>query len=151
MSAEDQQRVSDADREAVAGRLRDAAAEGRLDPAELDERLTVAYGARTRADLAPLTGDLPVPAPAPPPGPSLWRNEDVRDRLGLFIVANVVSLAVWAVTGADGSFWPKWVLLGTGIALVAAVVYGVLGIEHEDDQHRPRRLPGPPPPPPPGG
>jgi uncharacterized protein DUF1707 len=135
VSAEDQQRVSDADREAVAARLRDATAEGRLDPAELDERLTRAYGARTRADLAPLTGDLPGPAPAPPPTPSVWRNEDVRDRLGMFIVANVVCIAVWAASGADGGFWPKWVLLGTGIALLAAVVYGVLGIEDHDERH----------------
>lgn len=134
--------MSDGEREAVATRLRDAAAEGRLDPEELDERLTTAYAARTRADLVPLTRDLPVPGPAPPPAPSTWRAEEVRERLAMFIVANVVCIAVWAASGADGSFWPKWVLLGTGVALLAAVVYRVLDIEHDDHHHH--GLPRPP-------
>jgi hypothetical protein len=56
-------RVSDADRERVAERLRDAAGEGRLTVEELDERLERAYGARTGSDLAPLTADLPAAAP----------------------------------------------------------------------------------------
>src|SRR5919206_178586 len=41
-------RVSDREREAVAEQLREHAAEGRLDPDELEERLTAAYAARTR-------------------------------------------------------------------------------------------------------
>jgi hypothetical protein len=52
-------RVSDADRERVAERLRDAAGEGRLTIEELDERLESAYAARTGADLVTLTADLP--------------------------------------------------------------------------------------------
>jgi hypothetical protein len=55
-------RVSDADRERVAERLRDAAGEGRLTVEELDERLERAYGARTAGELAELTTDLPAPA-----------------------------------------------------------------------------------------
>ena len=54
-------RVSDADRERVAERLREAAGEGRLTIEELDERVEAAYAARTGADLAPLTADLPEP------------------------------------------------------------------------------------------
>jgi hypothetical protein len=54
-------RVSDADREGVAERLREAAGEGRLTMEELDERVEAAYNARTGADLAPLTADLPHP------------------------------------------------------------------------------------------
>jgi hypothetical protein len=52
-------RVSDADRERVAERLRDAAGEGRLTIEELDERVERAYGSRTGAELAELTADLP--------------------------------------------------------------------------------------------
>lgn len=52
-------RASDADRERVAEVLRAAAAEGRLDLPELDERLTRVYAARTYADLEPLTRDIP--------------------------------------------------------------------------------------------
>ncbi|TDC70092.1 DUF1707 domain-containing protein [Actinomadura sp. GC306] len=56
-------RASHDDREAVVERLRDAAAEGRLDLDELETRLEQALTAKTYADLAALTGDLPGPAP----------------------------------------------------------------------------------------
>jgi hypothetical protein len=61
-------RASDADRERVAEVLRDALAEGRLDMEEFEERLGATYKARTYAELAPITRDLPVPgvvAPSP--------------------------------------------------------------------------------------
>ncbi|MEV8533467.1 DUF1707 domain-containing protein [Streptomyces sp. NPDC051211] len=54
-------RASDADRERVAERLRDAVAEGRIDMEEFEERLEAAYTSRTYADLEPLTRDLPGP------------------------------------------------------------------------------------------
>lgn len=66
-------RVSDADRHEVAELLRTAAGEGRIDLDELDERLEAAYGARTYADLVPITADLPVqgqPSWRPPALPS---------------------------------------------------------------------------------
>jgi hypothetical protein len=44
-------RVSDRERDAVGERLREAAADGRLDPQELNDRLDAAYRARTYADL----------------------------------------------------------------------------------------------------
>jgi hypothetical protein len=66
-------RVSDAEREVVAQRLRHALAEGRLTFTEFDERVAAAYAAKTGSDLAPLTADLPrqsatgpdLPAAAP--------------------------------------------------------------------------------------
>lgn len=54
-------RASDADRERVAGLLRDAYVEGRLSPVEHDERLSLVYQATTYGDLVPLLEDLPVP------------------------------------------------------------------------------------------
>ncbi|RBM04476.1 DUF1707 domain-containing protein [Streptomyces sp. PT12] len=63
-------RVSHQEREAVAERLREAAGDGRIDLAELDERLERALTAKTYGDLEPLTADLPDNRPpAPPPGP----------------------------------------------------------------------------------
>jgi len=50
-------RASDADRDRVIELLR-AAADGRLDPVEFDERLDAALAARTIDALAPLTADL---------------------------------------------------------------------------------------------
>jgi hypothetical protein len=64
-------RAGDADRDRVAELLREAAGEGRLTLAELDERLDRTYAARTYAELEPITRDLPpasaanaVPVPA---------------------------------------------------------------------------------------
>ena len=56
-------RASDADRDRTTELLRAAVADGRLDPAEFDERLDAALAARTMDALAPLTADLTA-APA---------------------------------------------------------------------------------------
>ena len=62
-----QLRASDADRERVAEVLRTAAAEGRLDLDEVDERLHAVYTARTYADLEPIVHDLPTASSTPAP------------------------------------------------------------------------------------
>ena len=65
-------RVSDADREGVAERLREHFAAGRLTSDELEERLTATFSAKTAGDLRPVLADLPEPVPAgmqaPPTG-----------------------------------------------------------------------------------
>ncbi|MEU9231378.1 DUF1707 SHOCT-like domain-containing protein [Streptomyces subrutilus] len=66
-------RASDADRDRVVERLRDAVAEGRLDMEEFEERLEAAYKSRTYAELEPLTRDLPsagTPSPLAAPAAS---------------------------------------------------------------------------------
>jgi Domain of unknown function (DUF1707) len=55
-------RASDADRDRAAEVLREAAAEGRLSMDELNERLDLIYAAKTYAELAPVTADLPATA-----------------------------------------------------------------------------------------
>lgn len=62
-------RVSDKERHDVAEILREAAGEGRITLDELEERLEAAYAARTYADLAPLTADLPGVGAARLPAP----------------------------------------------------------------------------------
>lgn len=52
-------RASDADREQVAETLRQAAADGRLTLAELDERIELLYAAKTYGDMEPVVSDLP--------------------------------------------------------------------------------------------
>jgi Domain of unknown function (DUF4190)/Domain of unknown function (DUF1707) len=59
-------RASDADREAVAERLRVASVEGRIEPDELEERLSQVYSARWVADLDRIVADV---SPPPPPAP----------------------------------------------------------------------------------
>jgi hypothetical protein len=53
-------RASDSEREATVTRLREAAAEGRLTVEELADRIDAAYAAGMRAELEPLTADLPA-------------------------------------------------------------------------------------------
>ena len=103
-------RASDADRERVAERLRDAAGDGRLTPTELEERLEGAFSARTEAELEPLVADLPVPRRAPRP----------RDRSHerAYVAVMLLLVAIWALTGA-GYFWPIWPMLGWGIGVLA--------------------------------
>ena len=60
-------RVSDAERQGAAQRIGAAWAEGRLDDAEYDRRLSLAFAAVTYADLDQLFTDLPGPRPVPPP------------------------------------------------------------------------------------
>jgi Domain of unknown function (DUF1707) len=128
MADDPAQRASDSERESVADRLRTAAAEGRLDPDELDERVGQVYAARTHGELARLTADLPVPAPAPAPPESPWKSEELRRRFAGFLVPNVICNAIWLATGA-GYWWPVWVLLGTGIGLLVTVIHVALGVE----------------------
>jgi hypothetical protein len=53
-------RASDAERDAVVGRLNRAVGEGRLTMDEFSGRLELAYAARTRGELDPLLRDLPA-------------------------------------------------------------------------------------------
>ena len=60
-------RVGDRDRDAVAYRLQDAFAEGRLDDLEFDHRMRAALTARVSTELDVLTADLPAESAASAP------------------------------------------------------------------------------------
>jgi len=73
-----QLRAADTDRDRAAELLRQAAAEGRITFDELDERISQAYAAKTFADLAALTSDLPGPGvSAPVPAAPRYHPPDV--------------------------------------------------------------------------
>ena len=59
-------RVSDADREQVAERLREHFAAGRLTSEELDERVDTALNAKTAGELRAVMADLPEPGSVGP-------------------------------------------------------------------------------------
>ena len=105
-------RVSDADRDLVAERLRAAAGEGRLSAEELEERLETAFGARTEAELQPLTADLPAPVAR-----MSGRRLPARPDFGPYVGVSVMLVAIWALTGM-GYFWPIWPILGWGSSFV---------------------------------
>lgn len=58
--AEAELRASDADRDRIADILREALAEGRLQPEEHAERIDAVYRAKTLGELEPLVRDLPA-------------------------------------------------------------------------------------------
>ncbi|HEV2452057.1 MAG TPA: DUF1707 domain-containing protein [Streptosporangiaceae bacterium] len=68
---DDRIRVSDADREEVAARLREHFAQGRISSEELDERITAALSAKTAGDLRRVLTDLPGPSPVQQAGPAV--------------------------------------------------------------------------------
>jgi hypothetical protein len=111
--------ASDAERETAAAELRTHLADGRLTTDEFAERLDAVYSARTRAEVATALARLPERAPAPPERPGL---PELAGKLALqSAVPVVVCTLVWAFTGMDGSFWPKWVILAMAIAFVTRI------------------------------
>src|SRR5512134_156676 len=88
-------RASDADREQVAGRLREHFAAGRLDVEEFKERLDAVYAARTMGELAALTCDLPEPGPFP-----LARPQPARPPAPRSPDALLLAWRAWASTAA---------------------------------------------------
>ena len=131
-------RASDAERDVVAGRLREAHAEGRLTVEEFSERLDAALAARTRGDLEALTRDLPAAgsagrrprtgdeaAPARRDG---GPETALRAAWGVWAFAVLVNLAVWGVVsvaqGRPVYFWPGWVAGPWGAVLLVRTLAG---------------------------
>ena len=92
-------RASHADRERVIGTLKAAFVQGMLAKDEFDLRLGQALAARTYAELAAATADLPaMPIAAEPPKPAPAQGEPRIPRPGIVLtVATVVYAAVWPV------------------------------------------------------
>ena len=125
---DDRIRVSDADRDRAAARLREHFAEGRLSPDELDERIAAALTAKTAGDVRRIMVGLPDPVPAPPqarqsppwaPGPGAVFRRGPR----------IVPLAVFALIAAlviPGAGWLFLALLQLILVLwLAACLAGI--------------------------
>ena len=108
-------RASDADRQKVVDRLSEHAAAGRLEPAELEERVARALAARSEADLDPLLADLP--RESRPRRQGRRRGRVDPDELRAYLSVMLLLVAIWAFTGA-GYFWPAWPALGWGVGLL---------------------------------
>ena len=110
-------RVADAERDATAGALREHYAAGRISSEELSGRLDAVYGATTRAELDALVGDLPrLPASRAQASAALGkRRADLRRRLvqqtGASLSPFAICVLIWGASGAQGAFWPVWLLI----------------------------------------
>ena len=123
-------RVGDREREETAEALRHHAAEGRLDPEELDERMGAAYAARTQADLDKLTSDLPAREPLPAKRERSLPEHTRRLIYGT-LAADLAAVAIWAA-GGQGDFWPKWVFILTVVIAVRRIMRGPREDETQD-------------------
>lgn len=104
-------RISDSDRHKVADVLRDAAGEGRIDLEELDERLERTWGAKTYADLVPITADLHLPThpqpastPVPRPAPGSANIPAVGHASSTAIMGECKRQGVWSVPEHHSAF-----------------------------------------------
>jgi hypothetical protein len=145
MSMAPEMRASDRDRQVAADRLKAALAAGRLDFAEYDRRLGLAYGATTYGDLDRLFTDLPKEphAPAAVRAAAQFRRAargDPDGRMVAFLgvlpialkilwwlwgTAMAINLLVWTLVAVEEGefeyFWPVWLLV-PGTVLLGATV-----------------------------
>ena len=130
-------RVSDAERQAVAERLRVAQSAGQLDIHEFDERVQSVWAARTRGELERVTADLPVPPPAAAaPGRRTARRVFSDDGGGvtmrilsiIWLASLAVNVVVWGLVSATNDEviypWPIW-LAPAGVVLLVLYLAGI--------------------------
>jgi hypothetical protein len=133
-------RASHADRDLAVEVLKSGFVEGRLDRDELDVRVGQALGARTCAELAAVTADLPA---ARPPGPARAPGARPVLRPGRVIgVATALYAGVWAVV----SLLP---IPAVGILTITSLLYYMVVVliiaEHKSASRRGVRPNGQPP------
>lgn len=122
-------RIGDAERERAAARLADEVGTGRLTLAEYEQRVDRAYAARTAADLAAVTADLPSAAPRPAQSSvPTARRLPVDAAWAPWVATSVICLVVWAATSLGAGhalyFWPMWVAGPWGAVLLLGSVTG---------------------------
>ena len=133
--------VSDAERQRVVTDLRGHYEAGRLTLEEFQQRLDEAHAARTEEQLRHALRQLPdARLPSVSPRDTRWRSLALQ-----YALVNAIAISVWLFSGADGNFWPKWVLLVTLITFARRVS----GHGHRPRDRRDRDRDGLPPPPPP--
>lgn len=120
-------RASDRDRDVVNQLLGAAYADGRLTPAEFDERSDQVVASRTLAELPPLVVDLVPLLPVSGAGPGTpFRAEaehryrqQRRESFWAFLTPTLICVVIWLVASGPTSFpWPTFVALGTGMRFI---------------------------------
>ena len=114
-------RATDADRERAQALVAEAYADGRLDRDDLDLRVDRLGGPLTLGELTALVADLEPAGPAP----DLARRTRVPSpaELAVAVASTLACVLVWQVSGR-GFFWPLWVIVYTGLPVVATLVAG---------------------------
>jgi Domain of unknown function (DUF1707) len=142
-------RASDDDREQLIAELNEHSVAGRLDTEELERRVSAAYEATTTGELDALRSDLPAPSRQVALQHAQRRRQLTRRMIqesGGSLSAFVVCVVIWAASGAQGQFWPVWVLLVFVLSVVRNgwALYGPApdldAVEAQLDARRAQRL-----------
>jgi len=142
-------RAGHAEREQAIESLKDAFVDGRLTMDELDARAGRALAARTRAELAGLTADIPpATGPAHPAAPARRPSLATAAALSggcLVVATGAARLAALADPGATAGPIPKVLVvplfLVAAVAAIAALLILVYGVSDSIDRRRSRRQP----------
>jgi len=126
MSTNQHLRVSDAERQAVADRLGEHFAEGRLDQDEFDQRAGRAMNAKTRADLSGLFDDLPDLSTRPQTGAAPVPVRPHRRHRHPVLVLVLLVIVVLAAAHAVAATVP-WLWLGFVAAILVLAIRGTRG------------------------
>lgn len=102
--------VADSDRAAAAEEVHRHYDSGRLTLEEFEDRIAEVHAARTRGDLEHAFRQLPR---SEPPVSLRLRDRRWSSLATQYALVNAVCILVWLFSGAQGDFWPKWVLVGT--------------------------------------
>ena len=142
-------RASDADREHVVGTLKTAYVYGLVTKDEFDARVSQTFAARTHAELALITADIPagLAAAAPPPRPGPAKaNSPAHVNLtpgerGIIGTGLLAALALVVALLAGGPLGGLLALGGLGSAFVSAFLLGAQVRSSRRNRHSGDHLP----------
>ena len=120
LSQRDQIRPSEHARNRAAAALREHYSQGRLDDAELEQRVELAYRAKSRGELKALFRDLPWDPRSRDRREGFWRfQRNLFHAHGVtYLGVNGMLVGIWAAAG-QGEFWPAGSIAGWGAAFGA--------------------------------
>jgi hypothetical protein len=152
-------RIGDADRDRAVAYLQEHLAQGRLDPAEFDDRMSRALRARTASEIAPLFSDLPQPrpgqevtpaagftpppwqagqavTPSPAPAPAPLPAFEPEPPRGVIAISGVI----WPITALAITFvpWLGWAHFWWLIFIPMIITSALGGNHHHRERERER-------------
>lgn len=149
---QDHMRASHADRERVIDALKAAFVQGRLTRAQLDTRVGQTLAARTHAELAAVTADVPAAPdiaqpikPARPPSGNRAAKRAVKSGVGAITVIIVAVSTVTVAVGQPGAAVILTafivILAAVATAFVASVIAAIVALESRRQKRSGGQLP----------